>query len=67
MFVLLFAPVGIDATSAVSIALVLRCAELAQIILFSFIWVLPPGKPPAASADEPEINGNQLPLLDHRH
>ncbi len=67
MFVLLFAAVGIDATSAVSIALTLRCAELAQIALFSFIWVLPSGEPPAASGDEPPVNANQLQLLDHRH
>jgi uncharacterized membrane protein YbhN (UPF0104 family) len=41
MFVLLFAPLGIDATAAVSIALVLRSAEIVQIALFSFIWLLP--------------------------
>ncbi len=43
MFVLLFASLGIDATSAVSIALILRCAELCQFALFSFIWVIPCG------------------------
>jgi uncharacterized protein (TIRG00374 family) len=45
MFVLLFATLGIDATSAVSIALTLRCAELSQIALFSFIWLMPCGTP----------------------
>jgi uncharacterized protein (TIRG00374 family) len=69
MFVLLFAAVGIDATSAVSIALTLRCAELVQIALFSFIWLLPSVRPTVANrADQaaPPLDGPHLPVIDHR-
>lgn len=39
VFVVLFSPFYGDATIAISIALTLRCAELAQILLFGFILV----------------------------
>jgi uncharacterized protein (TIRG00374 family) len=62
MFVLLFATLDIDATSAVSIALILRCAELSQIALFSFIWLMPcgPQQPPLQSGPASAAGGNSL-------
>lgn len=70
MFVLLFATLGIDATSAIFIALTLRCAELTQMALFSFIWFMPTcgARQQATQSDlEPPVSASQLQLLNHRN
>jgi uncharacterized membrane protein YbhN (UPF0104 family) len=63
MFVLLFAPLGINATAAISIALVLRSAEIAQIVLCSFIWLMRHGPASATATPADKAVGAELRAL----
>ncbi len=51
LFVGLFSPLGIDASQALSIALLLRATEITQVAVLIFIWYIDPSPPPGNDRD----------------
>jgi uncharacterized protein (TIRG00374 family) len=59
LYVLLFAPFYSDTTIPISIALTLRSAEIVQILLFSFVWLVQ--REPRGYHSELEAIADQMP------